>query len=48
LDSTAAANACNVASEGIANLLFRGLERGDGAAVFAHVSDDVDWTVEGE
>jgi uncharacterized protein len=27
--------------------LFRGLESGDGAAFFAHVADDVDWTVEG-
>ena len=27
--------------------LFRGLENGDGAAFFAHVADDVDWTVEG-
>jgi len=27
--------------------LFRGLENGDGADFFAHVADDVDWTVEG-
>ncbi|MBR1123251.1 nuclear transport factor 2 family protein [Bradyrhizobium lablabi] len=27
--------------------LFRGLERGDGEAFFAHVADDVDWIVEG-
>src|SRR4029453_5119215 len=27
--------------------LFRGLENGDGAAFFADVADDVDWTVEG-
>ena len=27
--------------------LFRGLENGDGDAFFAHVADDVDWTVEG-
>ena len=27
--------------------LFKGLENGDGAAFFAHVADDVDWTVEG-
>jgi uncharacterized protein len=27
--------------------IFRGLEDGDGAAFFEHVSDDVDWIVEG-
>ena len=27
--------------------LFSGLESGDGAALFAHVADDVDWIVEG-
>jgi len=27
--------------------LFKGLENGDGAAFFAHVADDVDWTVMG-
>jgi uncharacterized protein len=27
--------------------IFKGLEAGDGAAFFAHVSDDVDWTVMG-
>jgi uncharacterized protein len=27
--------------------IFRGLENGDGAAFFTHVSDDVDWTVMG-
>jgi ketosteroid isomerase-like protein len=27
--------------------IFRGLEQGDGAAFFAHVADDVDWTVMG-
>src|SRR3984957_2230859 len=27
--------------------LFEGLERGDGAAFFQHVADDVDWTVMG-
>jgi uncharacterized protein len=27
--------------------IFRGLENGDGAAFFAHVADDVDWTVMG-
>ncbi len=27
--------------------LFAGLEQGNGAAFFAHVADDVDWTVEG-
>ena len=27
--------------------IFRGLEHGDGAAFFAHVADDVDWTVMG-
>jgi ketosteroid isomerase-like protein len=27
--------------------IFRGLERGDGAAFFDHVADDVDWIVEG-
>src|SRR3984957_7514001 len=27
--------------------LFEGLERGDGAAFFEHVADDVDWTVMG-
>jgi uncharacterized protein len=27
--------------------IFRGLEQGDGAAFFAHVVDDVDWTVMG-
>jgi uncharacterized protein len=27
--------------------IFRGLERGDGAAFFAHVADNVDWTVMG-
>jgi len=27
--------------------LFKGLEKGDGAAFFAHVADDVDWTVMG-
>ena len=27
--------------------IFRGLERGDGAAFFEHVADDVDWTVMG-
>ena len=27
--------------------IFKGLENGDGAAFFTHVSDDVDWTVIG-
>src|ERR1700739_868165 len=27
--------------------IFEGLERGDGAAFFQHVADDVDWTVMG-
>src|SRR6201996_1651186 len=27
--------------------IFEGLERGDGAAFFEHVADDVDWTVMG-
>jgi ketosteroid isomerase-like protein len=27
--------------------IFSGLEHGDGAAFFAHVADDVDWTVMG-
>ena len=27
--------------------IFQGLERGDGAAFFQHVADDVDWTVMG-
>ena len=27
--------------------IFSGLEQGDGAAFFAHVADDVDWTVMG-
>jgi uncharacterized protein len=27
--------------------IFEGLEKGDGAAFFEHVSDDVDWTVMG-
>ena len=27
--------------------LFKGLEKGDGAAFFEHVADDVDWTVMG-
>ena len=27
--------------------IFKGLETGDGAAFFAHVADDVDWTVMG-
>jgi uncharacterized protein len=27
--------------------IFQGLERGDGAAFFEHVADDVDWTVMG-
>lgn len=27
--------------------IFQGLENGDGAAFFQHVSDDVDWTVMG-
>lgn len=27
--------------------IFKGLENGDGAAFFAHVADDVDWTVMG-
>lgn len=27
--------------------LFRSLEEGDGAGFFAHVADNVDWTVEG-
>jgi hypothetical protein len=27
--------------------IFKGLENGDGKAFFAHVADDVDWTVEG-
>jgi ketosteroid isomerase-like protein len=27
--------------------IFRGLEHGDGTAFFAHVADDVDWTVMG-
>jgi ketosteroid isomerase-like protein len=27
--------------------VFRGLEKGDGAAFFEHVADDVDWTVMG-
>jgi ketosteroid isomerase-like protein len=27
--------------------VFQGLKNGDGAEFFAHVSDDVDWTVEG-
>ena len=28
--------------------IFKGLEHGDGAAFFAHVVDDVDWTVMGK
>jgi ketosteroid isomerase-like protein len=27
--------------------IFKGLENGDGAAIFDHVADNVDWTVEG-
>jgi len=27
--------------------IFAGLEKGDGASFFAHVADDVDWTVKG-
>jgi ketosteroid isomerase-like protein len=27
--------------------IFKALETGDGAAFFAHVADDVDWTVMG-
>jgi ketosteroid isomerase-like protein len=27
--------------------IFKGLEKGDGAAFFSHVADDVDWTVMG-
>ncbi|HEV3078373.1 MAG TPA: nuclear transport factor 2 family protein, partial [Gemmataceae bacterium] len=27
--------------------IFQGLEKGDGAAFFEHVADDVDWTVMG-
>jgi uncharacterized protein len=27
--------------------IFKGLENGDGTAVFAHVADDIDWTVMG-
>ena len=27
--------------------IFKGLENGDGAAFFEHVSDNVDWIVEG-
>ena len=27
--------------------IFKGLEKGDGAAFFEHVADDVDWTVMG-
>ncbi len=27
--------------------IFKGLENGDGSAFFAHVADDVDWTVMG-
>ncbi|OAF01148.1 ketosteroid isomerase [Bradyrhizobium centrolobii] len=27
--------------------VFRGLEKGDGAAFFEHVAENVDWTVEG-
>ena len=27
--------------------IFKSLETGDGAAFFAHVADDVDWTVMG-
>jgi ketosteroid isomerase-like protein len=34
-------------SESDVRALFKGLETGNGAAFFAHVADDVDWTVEG-
>jgi ketosteroid isomerase-like protein len=34
-------------SEGEVRALFAHLEHGDGAAFFAHVADDVDWTVQG-
>jgi ketosteroid isomerase-like protein len=34
-------------SESDVRALFKGLESGNGAAFFAHVADDVDWTVEG-
>ena len=27
--------------------IFKGLEKGDGAAFFEHVADDIDWTVMG-
>jgi hypothetical protein len=32
---------------GFVRKIFAGLERGDGAGFFAHVADDVDWTVMG-
>jgi ketosteroid isomerase-like protein len=35
-----------VASDYVRNI-FKGLEHGDGAAFFAYVADDVDWTVMG-
>jgi len=34
-------------SDGRVREIFRGLESGDGAAFFEHVTDDVDWTVMG-
>jgi ketosteroid isomerase-like protein len=34
-------------SEQTVRSIFAGLERGDGDAFFAHVADDVDWTVMG-
>jgi ketosteroid isomerase-like protein len=34
-------------SAGFVRKIFAGLEHGDGAAFFAHVADDVDWTVMG-
>jgi hypothetical protein len=35
-----------ISAEHVRNI-FEGLERGDGAAFFQHVADDVDWTVMG-
>jgi hypothetical protein len=36
----------NITAEQVRDI-FKGLENGDGAAFFAHVSEDVDWTVMG-
>src|SRR5580698_11635164 len=34
-------------AENLVREIFKGLENGDGTAFFAHVADDVDWTVMG-